>query len=142
MSQENVELGREAYRRLNASGSFSVVPGFLATDVEFHLSGAFPDLDPVYRGHEGVRRLNEQLSEPWEEFRLEPDRFIDLGDRLLVLSRFWGRGRDGIEVRLPIGHLWTIRDGLVVRMDAFPGHHEALEAVGLSEQDAHADSCG
>ena len=140
MSQENVERAREAYRELNATGTLGVVVEFLAPEVEFHLSGAFPDLDAVYRGHDGVRKLGEQLTEPWEQFRMEPDRFIDLGEQVLVLCHFHGKGRDGIAARLPFAHLWTLREGVVVRMDAFSGHAEALEAVGLAEQDAHADS--
>jgi ketosteroid isomerase-like protein len=138
MSQENMDIARAAYRKLSASGSLGGTVEFLAPDVEFHLSGAFPDLDPVYRGHDGVQKLADQLNEPWEQFALEPDRFIDLGEQVLVLSHFHGKGRDGIDVRLPFAHLWTVRDGLVVRMDAFSGHKQALDAVGLSEQDARA----
>ena len=37
-------------------------------------------------------------------------------------------------------HVWTLRDGAVVRFQWFYQRDEALEAVGLSEQDAHADS--
>jgi ketosteroid isomerase-like protein len=133
MSQENVEIARASYQKLNASGSLDAAYEFLSPDVEFHVSGAFPDLDAVYRGHDGVRRLNDQLNEPWEQFKLEPDRFIDLGEQVLVLSHFRAKGRDGIEVRLPFAHLWTLRDGLVVRMDAFAGHEQALDALGLSE---------
>ena len=35
--------------------------------------------------------------------------------------------------------VWTIRDGKVVRMRVFADRAQALEAAGLSEQDAHAD---
>jgi len=139
MSQENVEIARAWYEKASTTGRLEAVFENLSPEVEFHRSGAFPDLDAVYRGHEGVRKLNDELNDPWEQFTLEPDRFIDLGEQVLVLSHFRARGRDGIEVRLPFAHLWTVRDGLVVRMDAFSGHEEALEAVGLSEQDANAD---
>jgi hypothetical protein len=36
--------------------------------------------------------------------------------------------------------LCTFRGGKVVRMEAVRDEGEALEAVGLSEQDVHADS--
>jgi uncharacterized protein len=140
MSRENVELAREAYEKLSSSGRLDAALEFLAPEVELHMSGAFPDLDPVYRGYEGVRKLADHVSKPWEQFTLEPDRFIDLGEQVLVLSHINARGRDGLEVQLPFAHLWTVRDGLVVRMDAFSGHEEALEAVGLSGQDTQADS--
>jgi hypothetical protein len=41
------------------------------------------------------------------------------------------------------GRWWqvmTFRDGLIVRSEVFPERAEALEAAGLSEQDAHAES--
>jgi ketosteroid isomerase-like protein len=138
MSQENVEIIRTMYE--TASPLPLAGLDFLAPEIEFHLSGVFPDLDPVYRGHEGIQKFVDQFSEPWEELSLEPDRFIDIGAQVLVLSHFHARGRDGIEVRLPFAHLWTLRDRLAVRMDAFSDQQKALEAVGLSEQDGDMPS--
>jgi ketosteroid isomerase-like protein len=36
-------------------------------------------------------------------------------------------------VMLPFAHLWTLRNGQVVRMDAYSDQQKALEAAGLSE---------
>jgi ketosteroid isomerase-like protein len=131
MSRENVEIVRRMYE--TNTGKLDPDFRFLAPDVEFHLSGAFPDLDPIYRGHEGMRQLNDQLNAPWEEISLVPERLVDLGERVLVLSHFEARGRDGIEVRLPFAHVWTLRNGQVARMTAFSDQQAALEAVGLRE---------
>ena len=131
MSQENVDIVRAMYKTVR--GKLHGDPGLLAPHVEFHLSGAFPDLDHLYRGRDGFQMLNEQLNAPWEEISLDPDRIIDMDEQILVLSHFQARGRDGIEVRLPFAHLWTLRNGQVVRMDAFSDQHTALEAAGLSE---------
>jgi ketosteroid isomerase-like protein len=99
----------------------------------FHLSGAFPDLDTIHRGHEGVRRFFEQFNEPWEELSVKPDKVVDAGSQVLVLLHFRAVGRDGIEVELPLAHLWTMRDGLAVRMNAFSDQQDALDAAGLSQ---------
>ena len=37
-------------------------------------------------------------------------------------------------------HVWTMRDGKATKLQIFPRRQSALEAAGLSEQDAHADS--
>jgi ketosteroid isomerase-like protein len=140
MSQENVEIVQAMYEVANAGGKLDANFDVLAPEVEFHVSGAFPDLDPVYRGHEGVRKLNEALNEPWLTLSLDPERFIDAGSQVLVLNRFHARGREGMEVRLELANLWTVRDGQIVKMEAFADQKSALEAVGLSEQDAHANS--
>jgi ketosteroid isomerase-like protein len=136
MSQENVEIVRAMYEVANSGDKLDAEFHVLALDVEFHVSGAFPDLDPVYRGHEGVKKLNEALNEPWVTLSLDPERFIDAGSRVLVLSQFHARGRDGMEMTRHLANLWTVHDGQIVRMDAFPDQASGLEAVGLSEQDA------
>ena len=49
-------------------------------------------------------------------------------------------GRDGIEVEARVTFVWTIRDGAIERITMYQERQDALEALGLSEQDAHADS--
>jgi len=132
MSAENVELVRKLYEATSA-GRMDARFELLAPDVEFHVSGAFPDLERIYRGHAGVRKVDEQLNAPWERISLFPDRLIDLGEQVLALCHFEAVGRDGIQVNRPLGHLWTVRHGQAARLDAFPDHAAALEAVGLSE---------
>jgi ketosteroid isomerase-like protein len=39
-----------------------------------------------------------------------------------------------------IGHLWTRRDGRFVRLEVFPQREKALEAIGMSEREALAES--
>jgi ketosteroid isomerase-like protein len=133
MSQENVEVVRAMYEAANAGDELDANFALLAPDVEFHVSGAFPDLDSVYRGHEGMRKLNDALNEPWATLSLDPVRFIDAGSDVLVLSEFRAVGRDGMEVRRELANLWTLRDGLIVKMRAFPDHESAVEAAGLSD---------
>ena len=52
------------------------------------------------------------------------------------------RGRStGIEVPFgKVAWVFTLRDGLTVHQKLYISQSDALEAVGLSEQDAHADS--
>ena len=58
-----------------------------------------------------------------------------------MLLRPKGKGRgSGVVLEAEVAHLIQQRDGKTTRLDAFVGWDNALEAVGLSEQDAHADS--
>ena len=106
---------------------------FMSPEIELHLSGAFPDLEGVYQGHAGVREFVALFNPPWKELTVQPYRFVDAGERVLVLSHFHGTGRDGIEVTLRMAHLWKLRDGLIVRMDAFVDEQEAFTAAGISD---------
>ena len=46
----------------------------------------------------------------------------------------------GPEANIELTSVFTVRKGRIFGMEFFWDHAEALEAVGLSEQDAHADS--
>jgi ketosteroid isomerase-like protein len=131
MARDNMDTVRALVE--TAGGRLDAGLEFFAPEIELHLTGVFPDLDPVYRGHGGVREFVALFNAPWEELTVEVERFVDLGDQVLTLSYFDGKARDGMEVRRPLAHLWTLREGRIIRMNAFQDHHQALEAVGLSE---------
>ena len=135
MSQENVEIPRrliEAYNRAD-------VPAFLELldpDVEWIPIMATLE-GRVYRGREDVRRWLEDIARDWEYFEPCYEEFRDLGDRVLIFGRWRARGRaSGVELENQPGTwLYEIKDGKAVRMRTFTDRAEALEAVGLSEQD-------
>ena len=91
-------------------------------------------------GLDQIRRVLEDMRETWESVRLEPHEFIEAGDCVVVPWTMHGRGRDGIEVVTRLAFVWTIRNGAIERISMYQEKEEALEAVELSEQDAHADS--
>lgn len=104
----------------------------LVPDVEGNTFG--PDLEPEYRGAEGMRRALERFDESWENWRLDTGEIIDLGDRHVCLCRYVARGRrSGIEVDHPVAHVITVRDRRIVAMDFYWDQKQAFKAVGLGE---------
>ena len=74
------------------------------------------------------------VADAFEELRYELEEAIDVGDgRLLALVRIRGRGKgSGVGVDTRLAHLWTVRDGKAVRMQAFTDRDEARRAAGLA----------
>jgi uncharacterized protein len=140
MSQENVEAVRKGYEALNRGGVEAVL-AFIDPDFEMDIP-ADVSLEPqTLRGHDGIRQWFETASDALEEIRMEPEEFIDAGDRVVVPVRIIARGRgSGIEAEQRVTQVWTLRNGLSVSMNAYVDRKAALKAVGLSEQDAHAES--
>jgi hypothetical protein len=65
---------------------------------------------------------------------------VEESDRAVVCNRFRARGRQsGVEVEERFFQALRFRDGKVRWWAFYPSRTEALEAVGLSEQDTHAD---
>jgi uncharacterized protein len=139
MSQENVELVRRFYEHFNRNG----VPDFDRLDPEIVWSQ--PDEiaggKGTYRGHEGVRRALTEIRATFDEFRSVPNEFIAAGeDCVVVLGRDTAVGRlSGAPIDQPVGHVWRLRDGKAIEWRVYLDPSEALEAAGLSDQDAHAD---
>ena len=75
-----------------------------------------------------------EQAEVFEEFRTETERFWDTDDKVLVFVRTTGRGAaSGAGFDIRIGHLWTLRDGLLVRGEGHASRDDALEAAGLRD---------
>jgi ketosteroid isomerase-like protein len=88
----------------------------------------------VYRGRDEYERwLRTELMEVWEEFRAENLDIRELPDeRILLLGELVVRGKaSGVDLRTPFGQIGQLRDGLVIRLDAYADHAAALEAAGL-----------
>jgi ketosteroid isomerase-like protein len=87
-----------------------------------------------YLGREGTERYLEEISDTWSEFRAIAEEYRDLGDRVLLLGRFEGRGKgSGVPVDAQLGTLYDFRDGKMLRSRVYLDHGEALRAAGLSE---------
>jgi ketosteroid isomerase-like protein len=133
MSQDNVELwvrrSIDAWSRGDREAWLSEVP----SGWEFHTSGVFPGLKPVYRGPDGAVELWEAMRGPWERFAVAVERIEAVGDKVLALVTFRVHGRDGIETSRRWAYVVSFSDGTPTRTDNFQSWDDALEAVGLAE---------
>ena len=68
----------------------------------------------------------------WATYRVEIEEAVDLGDRVLLLTKSFGRLEGSTaEVEASVGNIWSIRDGTIVRFDAYLDRAEAVKAAGL-----------
>ena len=138
MSQENVETIRrmtEALDRANWDGVFAET----LPDFEWETDPRHPKAG-VYRGREEFRRFMEDLEDPFEQTVTELEKVFANADQVVAFVKIRRRLRgSSSEVEVRIGELYTFREGKLARGQAFAEREKALEAAGLSEQDAHAD---
>ena len=83
-----------------------------------------------HRGFDEVRQAIKLQLEVWDEFKIEPEEFHEVGDRVAVPIRQRARGgSSGVEVEIRIGHLWTVHGGKIVRLEVFPAREDARKAA-------------
>ena len=133
MSQENVDLARQAYESWNR-GELEWLLDHMTEDFEFRPGLGFSDIDAVVRGKEGWMRFAETWREVWEDITVRVERIEELDDRIVALLTFDGRGRgSGVEVSLRVGHVATVTEGRLSKLVSFAGWDEAFKAAGLWE---------
>ena len=132
MSQENVEVVREAYEAY-LRGDLDAAYSCLHPEIEFHTYSESPEAG-VYRGRDAVRRYNEDLFEQFESIRVEIDEVVDAGERVVVVSTQHAVPKSGQqEIDVHMAEVWTIRDALLTERHSYSTRDEALDAVGLRE---------
>jgi ketosteroid isomerase-like protein len=140
MSEENVELVRRGYDALNSAYSTGDVNDWLPfledhyhPDVVLKTSGMFPETAEMH-GHSGILRFIATQMDAFQKMWIEPQEFIDAGNRVVVPVRFGGEARHtGLEVEFSVVHVTSVRAGKVARIDMYRNKADALEAAGLTE---------
>ena len=131
MSQENVEIVRTVLAALNR-GDLDAAFKDAARDAEVDLTRAV-GLDSGVYDLDEFRRLSEEFAKSWDSVRYEADEYLDAGEHVVMPFTNHLLGRDGIDVQARGIWLWTIRDGVVVRLCLYQVRQDALEAAGLRE---------
>ncbi len=99
---------------------------------DFTSAAALLGIDSISAGLDGLREFWLDWLAPWATYRTEAEEAIDLGERVLVLSRSYGRLEGGAqEVEEAPASVWTVRGEKIARIEFYADRPEALKAVGL-----------
>jgi len=144
MSRENVEVVREAFAAYRAAVSApnpqdairAFIERFAHPEIEWHTSSDLPD-SGVFRGRDGVAALIQEWLSSFEDYRVEPEEFIDRGAYVVVpvvlRGRIPGSRESDQEVTLSHAHVYEVRETRVVEVREYLTLDQALEAAGLPE---------
>jgi ketosteroid isomerase-like protein len=150
MSHENVDIVRGVYAD---GGPFALPMGpegeralldhlfeeYYDEQIQVLMPPDYPEGEQVYVGRGGMSKLIGGLRDSWTKWRFEAERFIEAGERVIVLIRVVAEGgSSGIATEGETAHLWTVRDGRLTSIQIYRDRGEALDAVELGERDTGA----
>jgi ketosteroid isomerase-like protein len=146
MSEQNVEIVRDYYRRLDeafdAYRANQVTPLSESPEANEVIGRLHPDVvwkpsrGDEYRGHDGVRHALEDWADAFgDDWRLMVEDLVDAGDnRVLATFHLHLRGKgSGVPINQRIYTILTVRGGRITLIDDFANREDAVRAAGLSE---------
>ena len=131
MPEASVEVVRRAIAAYNRR-DFEALRAINHTDVEVDWS-ASRGLDAgIYTGISEVLGFFRNFFDTLDHVEVEPERFVECGDLVIVPNVAHIRGRDGIEAIARSALVFEVHGGRITRLCLYQETHEALAAVGLS----------
>jgi uncharacterized protein len=142
MPPGNAELIRPIYEewgRGNWRSRFDIYH----PNMEWGWSDEFPGLAGVYEDRlDPNPRLRTWLSE-WDHWRAVADDYLELGNHVIVLASYHGRGKgSGVEIHQEGAHVFELRDGKVVRLEIFATREKAIESVRSAPSEEREEPVG
>jgi ketosteroid isomerase-like protein len=130
MSEENVQIALKAIEAWNA-GDMDALRDLYDPDAVYATP---PDwLGGPWAGRDAIIEEFRELRNTWpDDSSFGRPEFSDGGDRVVVQIPFHS-GTRGLALSTDVAWVYTIREGLITRLEFFHSREEALEAAGLSE---------
>jgi ketosteroid isomerase-like protein len=137
MSQENVGWVHAGYEAFNRGDTAAWLDNF-EPDAELRDLPTTPG-QRFYRGHDGLREWAESMMQAFADYRFEPQEIREAGKFVVVSVRISARGLgSGVPTEMQVFHVFELSaNGRAQSIAGFLSRAEALEAAGLSEQNAH-----
>jgi ketosteroid isomerase-like protein len=133
MSDDNIEIVKRGFDALHIGGVEAMIAS-LDPDFEAVVPPELSVEPDTYRGHEGMRRYFAAF-EGLEDVRFDFLDGVSAGDKVVVTMMLRAKGTGtGIPVE-QLGHqVWSIRNGIATRVEAFASKSDALQAAGIENQ--------
>ena len=124
----NVSVVRRLYQ---ARGNPEVIRQVLGSEVRWEVVDGFPH-GAIYKGLDSVLRdFFGRLFTDFDEFVATGSEFFESGEHVIALGSYSGRARkSGKRFTARFAHVWTLQDGLIVRLQQCADTVQLARALG------------
>ena len=87
----------------------------------------------AYLGHDGIREYLDDVESAWEHWTVEVERAVEGPDgRVAIVMTMHARGKgSGLTLAARTAHIWTLKDGRLVRNQLYREPELALRDLGV-----------
>lgn len=130
MSEANVHIAREALDAWNA-GDMDRLRDLYDPEAVYAVPSDWVEAGP-YRGRDAIMEQFGVLRDVFGGSSFDPVELRDAGDYVVAQVHFHGDTR-GLPLTTEMAWVYTMRRGLIARLEVFRTKAEALKAAGLPE---------
>ena len=118
----------------------AVFAAFAERDLDFMLAHAADDIifsavtadyagrTGPYVGHDGIREYFRDVAAVWDDIRVIPIDFRQIGETILVTGKVSARSPARV-IAGSSGWIWRVRDGKIVYARVYPSAGDAISAI-------------
>ena len=129
MAQDNVGVIEAAWEAFG-KGDLDKAVEVAAPEGEITAPDSLP-WGGTYVGPDGFRDLLGQIFGRFDQFSAKPEKVLSADDdHVFVVASISGRVKGGKDLRTRVVWAYQLRDGKVIRAEAFPDTAAILEALG------------
>ena len=111
----------------------SALEQMLTSDFEFVTVSQGVGMPATKRGVEGFFTAYRAYAEMWTSYSLRPERFVEVGDKVVVEAKIAGTTRTGgVELTQDVAAVYSFEDGRISRIEEFSDVASAYEAAQKS----------
>ncbi len=92
----------------------------------------YADRNPYVGPQAVLEGVFTRLGSDWKSFTVTPEEWLDAGDRIVVLGSYSGTYKSTSKlVRAQFAHIWSMREGRVVRFQQYTYTKQFADTVAL-----------
>ena len=128
MSQQNVEVVKRSIIAYNGR-DVETLRSIYHPDLELDWSESHGPLQGIYRGRDQVIAMVQDFHDTFQAVELEPERFVDRGNAIVVPNVARLVGREGVETTAGGALSFHVEDGRITRIRL----HQTMPEVDVEE---------
>ena len=100
-----------------------------ADDIVFSsVTAEYSGRNEAYVGHDGIREYFRDVSSQWDELRVTPTDFHQVGETILVTGKVTARSHARV-IFGSTGWIWRVRAGKIIYGRVYPSAGDAIAAM-------------
>ena len=116
----NLEIIKSTYEEATSEENAANLKQHVVPDIEWTEAAGFPYAGTYVGLDQVIENVFERLASEWIDYRITVEGYVADGDHVVAFGTYSGvHAVSGNSLEARVAHLWTLRDGKILRFEQF-----------------------